>query len=150
PAHLVPHRVVAVETLPRAGGAVDVPAVHALLAAPDPQADFVEPRTALERAIALVWAQVLGLERVGATEEFLALGGDSVLAARVVSRLREGLDTSAVAIRTLFGSPTVAGLAEQIRAAEGETGGDRIEQVAEIFLEVEAMSDEDVAAELDG
>lgn len=148
PGHLVPHRVAAVEELPRTGtGAVDTATVRALLTGPGAEAEaFVAPRTALEHVIASVWAEVLDLDRVGLTEEFIALGGDSVLAARVVARLREDLDTSAVGIRTLFGSPTVAALAERMRAADE---GDRLEQVAEILCEIEELSDEEVAAELD-
>ncbi len=149
PAHMVPDRVVILPTAPlTANGKVDRRAVRALLerGTGGEAVVRVPPRTALERAIAMTWAQVLGIDEVGVAEEYFALGGDSVLATSIVARLREGLDTATVSVRTLFAGRTVAGLAERIVATE-ETPG-RSERVAEIFLEVEALSDEDVSAQL--
>ncbi|MCX4863848.1 MULTISPECIES: non-ribosomal peptide synthase/polyketide synthase [unclassified Streptomyces] len=82
------------------------------LPAPDPAAlanAYTAPRTAAEKTVAAVWADVLGLERIGAHDNFFDLGGDSILSTRAVSRLRAaGYDTS---VRDLFNAPTVAGLA---------------------------------------
>ncbi|WP_218131036.1 phosphopantetheine-binding protein [Lentzea albidocapillata] len=109
--------------------------------------EHVAPRTDLEKVIALEWADVLDVAEVGVTDEFFALGGDSVIATSLVTRLRESLDTTEVSVRMLFSAPTVAGLAEKMLAAEEEQG--RLAQVAEIYLEVEALSDEDVVAALE-
>ena len=91
----------------------------------------------MEDVIASIWAQVLGLERVGIRENFFQLGGHSLLATRVVSRLREAFALD-VPVRTMFEAPTVAGLAAYVdgmrRRAEGRssaplvraTGSDRL------------------------
>ncbi|WP_143145129.1 phosphopantetheine-binding protein, partial [Streptomyces humi] len=50
---------------------------------------YVAPRTDTERVLAGVWAQVLGLERVGVDDNFFELGGDSISSIRVVARARE-------------------------------------------------------------
>ncbi|MFD0395641.1 phosphopantetheine-binding protein [Streptomyces nogalater] len=73
------------------------------------------PRTGTERRIARIWADVLGIEEVGADDNFFALGGDSILSMQVVSRLRR--DGLHVATRDLFTHQTVAELATVVRAA---------------------------------
>ncbi|MBI0381652.1 non-ribosomal peptide synthetase, partial [Streptomyces albiflaviniger] len=73
------------------------------------------PRTEAERTVARVWAEVLPVEEAGATDDFFALGGDSILAIRVASRLRTAFGTE-VTPRALFTHTTVAELA----AALGE------------------------------
>jgi amino acid adenylation domain-containing protein len=71
---------------------------------------FVAPRTPAEERIAAVWAEVLGVDRVGAHDGFFELGGDSIRVVALVGRLREaGLD---VAVRDVFQTETVAGLAD--------------------------------------
>ena len=74
------------------------------------QNEFVAPSTATERTLAGIWKQVLGVERVGVHDDFLALGGDSMLAALIIARIRDATDTS-VSILAFFEHPTVAELA---------------------------------------
>jgi acyl-CoA synthetase (AMP-forming)/AMP-acid ligase II len=69
--------------------------------------DFVAPRTSLEEAIAGVWAEVLKVERVGVTENFFALGGDSLTASLIVNKARH----LGVAADVFFQHPTVAEIA---------------------------------------
>ncbi|MEO3859046.1 amino acid adenylation domain-containing protein [Acrocarpospora sp. B8E8] len=84
---------------------------------PDPipeRADtYVEPRTDAERLVADIWAEVLGLERVGAHDDFFTVGGHSLIAVRVAARLRATIDLD-VPIRNLFTRRTVADLARTI------------------------------------
>ncbi|EIV91084.1 amino acid adenylation enzyme/thioester reductase family protein [Frankia sp. QA3] len=149
PPHMVPDRVVAVPELPlSANGKLDRRAAAALLerepGGPRPQPS--PPRSDLERMILLVWREVLGGGEFGVTDEFFALGGDSVLATRLVARLRDELDTAEVSVRMLFGAPTVAALAQRMRAVETTPG--RLDRVASIAWEIAGMSDDEISARL--
>jgi mycobactin phenyloxazoline synthetase len=151
PAHMVPDRLVLLDEVPlTANGKIDRRAVRAELevAATD-RADVDAPGDDLERAVQLVWAEVLEASpaaTLGVTEDFFAVGGNSLLATTVVSALREALDTSAVSVRMLFGAPTITGLAQRIRAAEDSP--ERLDQIANIYCEIATMSDEQVTAAL--
>jgi amino acid adenylation domain-containing protein len=112
PEYMVPAAVVAVDALPlTANGKVD----RGALPAPawvDEEA-YVAPRTPTEAALAAVWAPLLGVERVGARDDFFALGGHSLLAARAVSALREALGVE-LPLRALFETPVLGELAAAI------------------------------------
>ncbi|SFH83729.1 non-ribosomal peptide synthetase [Albimonas pacifica] len=118
PAHLVPSIFVPLGALPRLpNGKVDRNA----LPPPQPEdparaalADL--PRPGLEERLAQTWRRVLGRERVGRSEGFFALGGDSILAIQAVAQARaQGLDLSP---RDIFQFPTLAALAEAVRGRE--------------------------------
>jgi amino acid adenylation domain-containing protein len=116
PEYMVPSAFVALDALPQTpNGKLD----RRALPAPDaPAADadrYVEPRTREEALVARIWAEVLGVERVGAHDDFFALGGHSLLATRVLSRLRTaGVE---LPLRVLFERSTVASLAERVAHA---------------------------------
>ncbi|HYH80975.1 MAG TPA: amino acid adenylation domain-containing protein, partial [Longimicrobium sp.] len=76
----------------------------------------VEPRTPEEAAVARIWAEVLGVDRVGPDDEFFALGGHSLAAAQVAARVRHELGAS-LAAADVFAHPTVAGQARQLAAS---------------------------------
>jgi acyl-CoA synthetase (AMP-forming)/AMP-acid ligase II len=90
------------------------------------QPPFVEPRTPLERKLAAIWAGVLefDVERVGVHDDFFALGGDSMLATLVVSRLS---DTASIELTLplLFEAPTIAGLAARLTEQADTNAADR-------------------------
>ena len=75
----------------------------------------VAPRTPLERTLAAIWAEVLQFDQVGIHDDFFAVGGDSLLAMRVLIRLQEALQVE-VDVSSLFEAPTVAEMAEHIEA----------------------------------
>jgi amino acid adenylation domain-containing protein/non-ribosomal peptide synthase protein (TIGR01720 family) len=76
---------------------------------------FVAPEGELERRIAAIWQETLGVDEIGAADDFHQLGGDSLVAIRVASRLREALGV-AVGVAALFEAPTVARLAAHVQA----------------------------------
>jgi FkbM family methyltransferase len=90
---------------------------------------FAPPRGELEKAVASIWAEALGLERVGIHDNFFDLGGHSLLLARVHARLREALGAE-ITIVELFRHPTVESLARRLAGAAlpglpGEGGRNR-------------------------
>ncbi|MDP9122401.1 MAG: phosphopantetheine-binding protein, partial [Acidobacteriota bacterium] len=70
---------------------------------------YAPPRTPLEAELARLWAEVLGIDKVGVGDNFFALGGDSLLGVQLIGRAGE--QGIALAPRHLFERPTVAGLA---------------------------------------
>ncbi|WP_409286155.1 condensation domain-containing protein, partial [Pseudomonas protegens] len=81
---------------------------------------YVAAQTELEQQVAAVWAEVLGVERVGLNDHFFELGGHSLLAMQVISRLRQLLDQE-VALRTLFEQPQLQGFVAGLQACEDST-----------------------------
>jgi amino acid adenylation domain-containing protein len=84
---------------------------------PELDREFVGPRNETEARLAELWAQLLGLPRVGVFDNFFELGGHSLLATRLVSRLRQHLQIE-LPLRVIFEEPTVAGLATVIERAQ--------------------------------
>lgn len=78
-----------------------------------PRAAFVEPRTPTEKALAKIWSQVLDLEQIGVHDEFLALGGDSLLAGQIASTMREVLHKD-VSLLAFFRAATLHELARYV------------------------------------
>jgi amino acid adenylation domain-containing protein len=118
PEYMVPAAFVALDALPLTpNGKVDRRALPAPELASDEDA-YVAPRTPVEQTLAAIWAEVLRVERVGAADDFFGLGGHSLMAMRIVSRIREVLGVE-LPVRDLFEGPTVARLAERVEALGG-------------------------------
>jgi acyl-coenzyme A synthetase/AMP-(fatty) acid ligase len=119
PEFMVPSRIVPLDAMPMTGaGKLDRQALLARDAVAAPAggaAGGPAPRTSLERTVAAIWADVLGLATVGPEQEFMALGGNSLLATRVVSRVRDAVRVD-VPVQALLEAPTVAAMAEAILA----------------------------------
>jgi acyl carrier protein len=77
---------------------------------------YVAPRNELEARLATIWADSLGLERVGTQDNFFAVGGHSLLAAQVISRVRREWGVE-LPMRTLFEGPTIAAFADRLQTA---------------------------------
>ncbi|MDH6279131.1 non-ribosomal peptide synthetase [Prescottella agglutinans] len=115
--YMVPAAVLVLDRLPLTGsGKIDRKAL------PEPEfetAEFRAPTTPVEQAVASVFADVLGVERVGLDDDFFALGGNSLLATQVAARLGAALDTT-VPVRVLFDASTVAALASRVSGSSGD------------------------------
>jgi hypothetical protein len=118
PDHMIPASFRTVEALPlTASGKVDRRALSGLgelQARRD--AEYVAPRDEIERQIAEIWEGLLGVERVGVLDDFFALGGHSLLATQATIQIRRLCGD--LPLRALLAAPTVASIAEIVRAAQ--------------------------------
>ncbi len=119
PDYMIPATVVVLERLPlTAHGKVDRRALPAPAEVrPELGAAYVAPQTSVEMALAEIWAQVLGVDRVGVHDNFFALGGDSITSLRIVAAAKgRGLNMK---LSSLYRQGTIAGVADEIRVLEG-------------------------------
>ncbi|KUH75816.1 non-ribosomal peptide synthetase [Mycolicibacterium novocastrense] len=119
PQYMVPAAIIVLDSLPlTANNKVDIRA----LPAPDygNAVQYRAPSSAVEEIIAGVYAQVLGVERVGVDDSFFDLGGDSISAMRVTAAINTALEAN-LAVHTLFDAPTVSGLSHRLETGEAPT-----------------------------
>jgi acyl carrier protein len=102
------------------------------------------PGTLMEELIAGIWAAVLNLDKFGIHDNFFDLGGHSLKATQVVSRLRETFRID-LALRVLFEAPTVAELAVRVEQSLADMG--ELEELARFAAEVDSLSDEEIERE---
>ncbi|WP_285621796.1 non-ribosomal peptide synthetase [Kineosporia sp. NBRC 101677] len=129
PGYMVPSRWVVLDRMPlSSNGKVDRTALAAVVATTaataGPAGAGGTPQGALERQLSELWAELLGVEQVGRDDDFFALGGDSLLVARLVALLRErvpGVVTAEweVVLREMLRRPTIAALAGYLRGLSG-------------------------------
>jgi amino acid adenylation domain-containing protein len=132
PAAMVPSQLVFLTALPLTpNGKLDRRALARMAPeAPAPGEGFVAPRDPLEEMLAPLWAEVLGIARVGAHDNFFALGGHSLLGIQLLSRM-EDLFGVRLPVRALFQSPTLGGMAERIAGElAAQAGEDLLRQLA--------------------
>jgi acyl-coenzyme A synthetase/AMP-(fatty) acid ligase/acyl carrier protein len=116
-------------------------------ALPDRAAAFVAPRNETEEMLAAIWAEVLGVERVGIHDNFLELGGHSLFAMQLISRVRAAFAVE-LPLRSLFDANTVAALAVRIVTAQAEQA-DRA-ALERMLAELEGISDSEAQSLLAG
>jgi amino acid adenylation domain-containing protein/non-ribosomal peptide synthase protein (TIGR01720 family) len=118
PGYMVPAAFVIMDEMPvNPNGKLDRRALPAPERGTALDGEYVAPRTHAERAVAGIWTDVLEVDRVGADDDFFALGGDSILAIHVVSRIAAAFGIRLPA-RAVFDLRTVARLAESLPAAD--------------------------------
>jgi alpha-ketoglutarate-dependent taurine dioxygenase/acyl carrier protein len=116
PEHMVPQAFVELDEIPLTpNGKVNRAALPALDSARRAEAEFVEPRGAVEERVAAIWSEVLRVGSVGAEDNFFELGGHSLLATQVISRVREAFKVE-VPLRAVFEQPTVRQLGAEVEA----------------------------------
>jgi non-ribosomal peptide synthetase component F len=120
PSYMVPARLVVLDELPLLpSGKVDRKALQHRKGATQPAGvSPARPRDQIEQSLIELWSEILGRSAPDVHESFFSLGGHSLLASQVVSRVRE-LFRVELPIRSLFDDPTIAGLADRIRAEQG-------------------------------
>ncbi len=137
PDYMVPSAFVSLDTLPRTeSGKVDrlsLPAPEAPAAAEG----YVPPSTPAEEEIARIWAEVLGVERVGVRDDFFELGGHSLLATQVIARARNALGVQ-VPLNVFFIDPTIHGLAKATDDLRSDGDGDELTRLLD---DLESLSD---------
>jgi amino acid adenylation domain-containing protein len=143
PDHMVPSKFVFLESLPlTTSGKID----RRALPKPDLQRPnlvirFSAPTTRVESALAKIWAETLSLNRVGINDLFFDLGGDSIIASRIVSAIGRIFPWE-LTLAEFYGACTVAQIAELLnrKAASPE----QAEKVATLYLRVQSMSSDEV------
>jgi amino acid adenylation domain-containing protein/natural product biosynthesis luciferase-like monooxygenase protein len=132
PEYMVPAVFVALAAMPLTpNGKVDYKALPAPEGRPQGLVEYVAPRTPSEEMLAGMWAEVLGLERVGVHDNFFELGGHSLLATRVIARARKTFEVE-LPLRVLFEAPTIDALAEEILRRKVATGVAPLAEVVSI------------------
>ncbi len=139
PAYMVPSSWLLLDTFPlTASGKVNRQAL------PEPTFDngrdtYIAPRCEDEQTIAAIWSEVLAVEKIGIHDNFFQLGGHSLRATQIVSRMRQQLGWD-VPIRAIFESPTIAGLSARFAAEPITDDG----VMAELIDELDDLSDMDL------
>jgi acyl transferase domain-containing protein/acyl carrier protein len=114
-------------------------AAHSRPNLPNP---FVPPRTELETTLVDIWQSLLGIEGVGIHDNLFDLGGDSLLAIQISSRVRETLHTE-LALRSIFETPTIAGLVASIEQQQQDAAS-QMNTIDAIVDLVEHLSEDEL------
>jgi len=116
---------------------------HEELSLPDSEqrSEYVGPQTDLEKMLSTIWRGVLGFERLGIHDNFFRLGGDSLLAMQLISRV-SAMFRMKLPPKSLFDAPTIHKLALWMIAREARPG--LVDKTASILKQIEGMSDEEV------
>jgi amino acid adenylation domain-containing protein len=143
PDYMRPSFFVVLDSLPlTANGKVDrkalPPPAHSRCGLDTP---YVAASAPVEKALIHLWAEVMGIEGIGIHDNFSELGGDSLLAAQIASRINAMFPLKRP-LNSLFEAPTVAQLSEYLR--EQETNPGQSTKIANLLLKVEEMSPEEI------
>ncbi|WP_459903907.1 thioesterase domain-containing protein [Catenuloplanes indicus] len=148
PEYMVPAAWQVVDALPHtANGKLDRATLASWLTPAAETGADEAPADELETRLAALWAELLGVERVGRNDDLFALGGDSLLVARLVGRLRDGLDGLPgewdleweLVLRHLLRTPTVAGLAAYLRS-QADAGAAAAATVSPVVRLIDELS----------
>jgi acyl carrier protein len=142
---MVPSRIELVSVLPlSSNGKLDTAELHARLSQrPAIEAGYVAPRNPLEQALVLIWAQTLGLDRVGTRDGFFSeLGGHSLLATQVITRVRDALRVE-VPLKLIFSAQTIESFAATLVQCPPPQRR-MLEEAAGLYVKLSRMSEEEL------
>jgi hypothetical protein len=147
PKYMVPTMFIAIDHLPRVqSGKLDRGALPTPpQVRPDLGKGFVAPTTPVEELLAVIWGEVLQVDRVGVEDNFFDLGGHSLLAVQVISRIRHILRMD-VPVRQLFENPTISSLSRALVLNVPATA--HFNKVGELLKKVRSMSADEKEAML--
>jgi acyl carrier protein len=142
PDHMIPSSFVVLDSIPvTSTGKVDRNALPApSRTRPELHTSFVAPRTFFEKELAQVWAEILMLDVVGIHDNFFDLGGHSLAATRIVSRVIKTFQVD-VPLQALFAAPTVAEMAAMITEHQAKKMGDQA--LSRVVAELESLSEDE-------
>ncbi|HEU5383697.1 MAG TPA: amino acid adenylation domain-containing protein [Ktedonobacteraceae bacterium] len=150
PGYMVPAAIVTLEQIPLSpNGKLDrrmLPAPSS--ERPDLQERYMPPQNALEERLAAIWAEILGIERIGIYDNFFELGGHSLLATQVIARIQSVFAVD-LPLRSLFEQPVVAELAREIARLQDGRPHDGRPAPGHHFLLSEEENAERLLAQLD-
>ncbi len=146
--YMMPSAFMFLQSLPLTNGKLDRTALprpdHKR---PNLEQPYVPPRSEFEKELARIWTEVLGIDTVGIHDNFFDLGGHSLAASRVISRVIQTFQLE-MPFKALFDAPTVAEMAVIITQNQAKRASD--EDVAQMLREVEAMTEEEAQKILAG
>ncbi|MCP4701327.1 MAG: amino acid adenylation domain-containing protein, partial [Gammaproteobacteria bacterium] len=120
PDYMVPAAFVMLDKIPLTpNGKVDRRALPLPDMVAEAGKDYIAPRSRVEKQLAGIWGEILGVRKVGIKDNFFELGGHSLLATQVTSQIRETFSVE-VPLRLLFESPAIAGFSKYIETAQRE------------------------------
>jgi amino acid adenylation domain-containing protein len=141
PSYMIPASFVSLDRFPMTpGGKVDRVAITRMVGnVLKPHTERIPPRNPVERRLADIWSELLGLREIGIHDNFFALGGHSLIATQILARVQDTFHVD-IPLRRFFESPTIADLAAALaQALSQEEEGDELEN---LLREVEALSEE--------
>jgi surfactin family lipopeptide synthetase C len=145
---MMPRAFVFLQSLPLTNGKLDRTALpRADHQRPNLEQTYVPPRDEFEIELARIWTEVLGIDTVGLHDNFFDLGGHSLAASRVISRVIQTFQLE-LPIKALFDAPTVAEMAKVILHHQGKRADEK--KLASMLREIEAMPEDEAQKQLAG
>jgi amino acid adenylation domain-containing protein len=147
PDYMIPAAYIRLDSFPlTSSGKLDRKALEKPTGGAYPVSAYEAPEGEVETALAMIWAEVLKVEQVGRHDSFFNLGGQSLLALRVIFLVNDYFFTE-LTVRALLENPVLMDFAEALRSASGRTSSE-LERVAQIGLMVRRMTPEERKAAL--
>lgn|GEM_PF-3185831 len=110
----------------------------------EPDPDLVEPANELERAVADIWKDILGISRLGVYDDFFELGGDSLKALRMISRIRQKLGIE-IQVHDIFKAPNISKLSDSLRADMSDGKDTFASKEEELRARIDKMTPEQIS-----